>query len=237
MRNNTLTIARREFRSYFNSPAAYIVGALFLLVISIMFWNSFFLEQRASVRRLFSWAYGVSVFVAPALTMGLIAEERRTGTFELLITYPVRDAEVVIGKYLGALGLYSVLLLLTVPQVFSVGQLGQLDMGPVWAGYLGLFLSGGAFLSIGILASSWTSNQLIALIVALAIGGFFAMIGHLLVFLPDGFASVFEWLSFGYHENSLERGVIDTRDVFFFISVIALCLSLAFRSLESRLWK
>lgn len=234
---NTLTIARREFRSYFNSPAAYIVGSLFLLVVSSMFWYRFFLEQRVSVRGLFSWIYGVSVFVAPALTMGLIAEERRTGTMELLITYPVRDAEVVIGKYLGALGLYTVLLLLTVPQVFSVGQLGQLDMGPVWSGYLGLFLSGGAFLAIGIMASSWTSNQLIALIVALAIGGAFAMIGHLLVFMPQGAASVFEWLSFGYHENSLEHGVIDTRDVFFFVSVIALCLALAFRSLESRLWK
>jgi ABC-2 type transport system permease protein len=234
---NTLTIAKREFRSYFNSPAAYIVGSLFLLVVAIMFWNTFFLEQRASVRKLFAWAYGVSVFVAPALTMGLIAEERRTGTLELLITYPVRDAEVVVGKYLGALGLYTVLLALTVPQVFAVGSLGQLDMGPVWAGYVGLFLSGGAFLAIGVLASSWTSNQLVALIVALAIGGFFAMIGHLLVFLPEGFASVFEWLSFGYHENNLERGVIDTRDVFFFFSVIALCLALAFRSLESRLWK
>lgn len=235
--NNTLTIARREFRSYFNSPAAYIVGALFLLVVSIMFWNTFFLEQRASVRRLFSWVYGVSVFVAPALTMGLIAEERRTGTLELLITYPVRDAEVVIGKYLGALGMYTVLLLLTLPQVFWVASLGPLDMGPVWAGYLGLFLSGGAYLAIGVLASSWTSNQLVALIVAMAIGGFFAMIGHLLVFMPQGISSVAEFLSFGYHANSLERGVIDTRDVFFFVSVIALALGMAFRSLESRLWK
>ena len=234
---NTLTIARREFRSYFNGPAAYIVGSLFLLVIAIMFWNTFFLEQRASVRRLFSWAYGVSVFVAPALTMGLIAEERRTGTLELLITYPVRDAEVVIGKYLGALGMYTVLLILTVPQVFSVAGLGQLDMGPVWAGYLGLFLSGGAYLAIGVLASSWTSNQLVALIVAMTIGGFFAMIGHLLVFMPPSTSSVVEFLSFGYHANSLERGVIDTRDVFFFISVIVLALGLAFRSLESRLWK
>jgi ABC-2 type transport system permease protein len=234
---NTLTIARREFRSYFNSPAAYIVGTLFLITIALMFWNSFFLEQRASVRRLFFWAYVVSVFVGPAITMGLLAEEKRTGTLELLITYPVRDAEVVIGKYLGALGLYTVLLLLTLPQVFSVAGMGQLDWGPVWAGYLGLFLSGGAFIAIGVLASSWTSNQLVALIVALAIGTFFSVIRHLLVFLPEGVASVFEWLSFGYHSDSLERGVIDTRDVFFFFSVIALSLGLAFRSLESRLWK
>jgi ABC-2 type transport system permease protein len=235
--NNTLTIARREFRSYFNSPAAYIVGSLFLIIVAVMFWNTFFLEQRASVRRLFFWIYFVGVFVAPALTMGLLAEERRNGTLELLITYPVRDAEIVIGKYLGALGLYAVLLLLTVPQVFSVSTMGPLDWGPVWSGYLGLLLSGGAFLAIGIMASSWTSNQLIALIVALAIGGFFVSVRHLMVFLPTGAASVFEWLSFGYHSDALERGVIDTRDLLYFITIIAICLGLAFRSLESRRWK
>jgi ABC-2 type transport system permease protein len=234
---NTLTIARREFRSYFNGPAAYIVGSLFLIVVAIMFWNSFFLEQRASVRRLFFWSYIVSVFVGPALTMGLLAEEKRTGTLELLITYPVRDAEVVIGKYLGALGMYSVLLALTLPQAFSVADLGPLDWGPVWSGYLGLFLAGGSFLAIGVLASSWTNNQLVALIVALAICTTFSVIRHLLFFLPEGLASIFEWLSFGFHSDALERGVIDTRDVFFFISVIVLSLGLAFRSLESRLWK
>jgi ABC-2 type transport system permease protein len=179
----------------------------------------------------------LTAFVGPALTMGLLAEEKRTGTFELLITYPVRDAEVVIGKYLGALGLYTVLLALTLPQVFSVASMGPLDWGPVWSGYLGLLLSGGAFLAIGVLASSWTNNQLVALIVALAIGAVFSVIRPLLVFLPEGFASVFEWLSFGYHSDALERGVIDTRDVFFFLSVIGLSLALAFRSLESRLWK
>jgi ABC-2 type transport system permease protein len=223
--NNTLTIARREFRSYFNSPTAYIVGTVFLLVVSTMFWNSFFLEQHVTLRRLFFWAYCVSLFVAPALTMGLIAEERRTGTFELLITYPVRDAEVVFGKYLGALGMYAILLVLTVPQAFSVASLGSLDVGPVVAGYLGLLLSGGAFLAIGILASSFASNQLTALI------------RHFLYFIPEGMASPAEWLSFGYHFDSMERGVIDTRDVSYFLSVIGLSLGLAFRSLESRLWK
>jgi ABC-2 type transport system permease protein len=235
--NNTLTIARREFRSYFNSPAAYIVGALFLIVVSFMFWNVFFLEQRASLRQLFMWAFTLSAIAAPALTMGLIAEEKRTGTFELLITMPVRDSEVVIGKYLGALGLYVVLLLLTVPQVWSVASLGPVDLGPVFSGYLGLLLAGAAFLAIGVLASSWTSNQLVALVVGLSICGFFALIRRFLPFMPEGFASVFEWLSFGYHSDAMERGVIDTRDVFFFFTVIAISLGLAFRSLESRRWK
>lgn len=235
--NNTLTIARREFRSYFNSPAAYIVGALFLLVVSFMFWNVFFLEQRASLRQLFMWAFTLSAIAAPALTMGLIAEEKRTGTFELLITMPVRDSEVVIGKYLGALGLYVVLLLLTVPQVWSVASLGPIDLGPVFSGYIGLLLAGAAFLSIGVLASSWTSNQLVALVVGLTICGFFALIRRFLPFMPESVASIFEWLSFGYHSDSMERGVIDTRDIFFFFSVIAISLGLAFRSLESRRWK
>lgn len=234
---NTLTIARREFRSYFNSPAAYIVGCLFLLLTGIMFWNSFFLEQRASLRQLFFWAFTLSAIAAPALTMGLIAEEKRTGTLELLITYPVRDAEVIVGKYLGALGMFTVLLVLTLPHAFSVASLGPLDWGAAASGYLGLFLSGAAFLSIGVLASSWTNNQLVALVVGLGICGFFGLIGKFLYFLPEGTTSVFEWLSFGYHANSMERGVIDTRDVLFFVTVITLALGLAFRSLESRRWK
>jgi ABC-2 type transport system permease protein len=235
--NQTLTIARREFKSYFNSPAAYIVGVLFLLVLSFLFWNAFFLEQRASLRQLFFWAFTLSAIAAPALTMGLLAEEKRTGTLELLITMPVRDSDVVIGKYLGALGLYVVLLVLTLPQAISVSTLGPLDFGPVVSGYLGLFLSGAAFLAIGILASSWTSNQLVALVVGLAICGFFGLVRRFLYFLPEGLASIFEWLSFGYHADSMERGVLDTRDVFFFITIIVLSLGLAFRSLESRRWK
>jgi ABC-2 type transport system permease protein len=235
--NNTLTIARREFRSYFNGPVAYIVGALFLVIVGALFWSSFFLEQRASVRRLFNLIYFFGIFLGPAITMGLIAEERRNGTLELLITYPVRDAEIVIGKYLGALGFYAVLLLLTIPQVITVSTMGPLDWGPVWSGYLGLLFVGGAFMAIGVMASSWTTNQLVALIVALAIGGSFVGIRQLLAFLPTDTASIFEWLSFGYHCDSMERGVIDTRDVLYFVTVIAICLGLAFRSLESRRWK
>jgi ABC-2 type transport system permease protein len=235
--HNTLTIARREFKSYFNSPAAYIVGALFLVVVSFLFWNTFFLEQRASVRKLFFFVYCSSVVVAPIITMGLLAEERRNGTLELLITYPVRDAEIVIGKYLGALGLFTVLLLLTLPQAFSVSNMGPLDWGAVWSGYLGMFLVGGTFTAIGVMTSSFTSNSLIAVVAGLGICFVLAIIRHVLVFLPQGAASVLEWLSTGYHYDSMERGVIDTRDVLFFITVITISLGLAFRSLESRRWK
>ena len=235
--NNTLTIARREFRSYFNSPTAYIVGALFLVVVGVLFWSTFFLQQRASVRQMFHWAFTLSAVAAPALTMALIAEEKRNGTLELLITYPVRDAEVVIGKYLGALGLYVVLLVLTLPNAFTVASMGPVDWGSITTGYLGLLLSGGGFLAAGVMASSWTSNQLVALVVGLAVCGFFGLIRHFLPLLPEGSASALEWLSFGYHYDALERGVIDSRDLLYFVTVIAICLGLAFRSLESRRWK
>lgn len=235
--NNTLTIARREFRAYFNSPSAYIVGCLFLLVVSFFFWAGFFLEARASMRRMFDLAYVVSVFVAPAIAMGTIAEEKRTGTMEILITMPVRDAEVVIGKFLGALSLYAVLVALTIPQVLTVSSLGDLDWGPVLTGYMGLLLCGGALLAISVMASSWTGNQLVALMLGMGLCVSFWIIGNLLVFLPTSAASVLEWLSFGYHLDSMLRGVMDTRNITFFLSVTALALALSFRSLESRRWK
>jgi len=235
--HNTLTIARREFRSYFNSPAAYIVGCSFLFVVGFFFWAGFFLDGRTTVRRMFDLSYVVSVFVAPAIAMGLLAEEKRTGTLELLITMPVRDAEVVIGKFLGALGLYAVIIAMTLPQVFTVSALGDLDWGPVVTGYFGILLCGAALLALGVLASSWTNNQLVALMIALGLGVFFWVIGNLLMFLPSGAASVIEWLSFSYHLDSLIRGVVDTRNVLFFLTVIAFALTLSFRSLESRRWK
>lgn len=235
--NNTLTIARREFRGYFNSPSAYIVGCLFLLVVGFFFWAGFFLEGRASVRRMFDLAYVVSVFMAPAIAMGTLAEEKRTGTMEILITMPVRDAEVIFGKFLGSLGLYGVLLLMTLPQVMTVAGLGDLDWGPVITGYMGLLLAGGALLAISVMASSWTNNQLVALMLGMGICVSFWLVGNLLMFLPSSAASVLEWLSFGYHLDSMLRGVLDTRNVTFFVSVIALALALSFRSLESRRWK
>lgn len=232
----TLTIAKRELLSYFNSPAAYIVICLFLILMGWFFWQPFFLVNRASVRSMFDLMSVLLLPTAPALTMGLIAEEKRTGTIELLLTMPVRDMEVIVGKYLGALGLFAVLLVCTLPYPISVGTLGDLDWGPVWAGYIGLLLEGGAMLAIGVLASSWTDNQLIGFFVASATCFMFWIIDRFLPFMPQGVASILEWLSFDYHFRNIARGVLDTRHVFYFLSVIGLSLALAFRSLESRRW-
>ena len=231
-----LTIGGRQFRSYFNGPVAYIVICIVMLTLGFFFWNTFFLYGRASAREMFRWLGLILVFALPALTMGLLAEEKRTGTIELLITMPVTEAQVILGKFLGVVGLYAVLLVITLPYPISVSTLGNLDWGPVWSGYLGLFLQGSAILAIGLMASSWTSNQLIALFVALALSVFFWVLDKFLALLPTNAASALEWLSFDYHFQSMARGVVDLRDVLFFFSVTAFALAVAFRAPESRRW-
>jgi ABC-2 type transport system permease protein len=234
--NHILTIGGRQFRSYFNGPVAYIVICIVMLALGFFFWNTFFLYGRASAREMFRWLSLILVFALPALTMGLLAEEKRTGTIELLITMPVTDAQVILGKFIGVLGLYAVILVLTVAYPISVSTLGNLDWGPVWSGYLGLLLQGSAVLAIGLMASSWTDNQLIALFVALTLSVFFWVLDKFLALLPTNAASALEWLSFDYHFQSMARGVIDLRDVLFFFSVTIFALALAFRALESRRW-
>jgi ABC-2 type transport system permease protein len=234
--HRTLTIAKREFASYFNGPAAYIVICLFLILLGMFFWNPFFLFNRASVRSMFDLMSILLIPTAPAMTMGLLAEEKRTGTVEVLLTMPIKDTEVIFGKYLGAVGLLLVLLLLTLPYPISVDTLGNLDWGPVLAGYTAVFLQGAAMLAIGVLASSWTENQLIAFFTSAAICFGLWVLSNFLPFVPEGFASVLEWFSFNYHYDSMLRGVIDSRDIIYFLSMIGFSLALAFRSLESRRW-
>lgn len=232
----TLTIAKREFRSYFNSPAAYIVICLFLLLLGAFFWSPFFLANRASVRGMFDLMSVLLLPTAPAMTMGLLSEEKRTGTIEVLLTMPVRDSEVIIGKFLGSLGLLTILLVMTVAYPLSVSTLGSLDWGPIITGYMALFLQGAAMLAIGVLASSWTDNQLIAFFVAGMICFALWVMSRFLPFMPQQVAPIVEWVSFDYHFRNLVRGVIDTRNVIYFLSVVGLSLAMAFRSLESRRW-
>ena len=233
---NIMTIAGRQFRSYFNGPVAYIVICLILLVLGFLFWKTFFLIGKASAREMFRWLGVICIFALPALTMGLLAEEKRTGTIELLVTMPVTEAQVIIGKFLGVLGLFGVLLLLTLPYPLSIATLGDLDWGPVISGYLGLFMQGAAIMAVGLMASAWTENQLIALFVTLAFSFFVWVIDKFLPLLPAAAASALQWLSFDYHFQSMARGVIDLRDVLFFVSVTVFALGLAFRALESRRW-
>lgn len=234
---NTLAIARRQFASYFNGATAYIVICSVLLIFGFLFWQTFFLYGRATMRDMFNLMPWMLLVAAPALTMGLIAEEKRNGTIEILLTMPVRDSDVVVGKFLGVLGLYAVMLALTLPYPLSVSTLGPLDWGQVFTGYLGLFLQGAAMLAIGILASSWTDNQLVALFASMFVCFALWIIDKVLPLLPSGAASVLEWLSFDYHLRSMARGVVDTRDVAYFLSLMGFSLMFSFRALESRRWR
>ncbi len=235
---NTLTIAQRQFRSYFNGPTAYIVVCLVLFLLGNFFWQPFFLMGHASIRQMWTYLGMLLSIAAPAISMGLFAEERRSGTLELLITMPVREAEVILGKYLAALGLLAVLLALTFLYPVSVSSLGNLDWGPVFTGYFGMFLEGAALIAIGLAASSFTENQLVAFFVSMVIcGSLAALLTMFMPFIPTGpMTDIAQWLAFDQHLEGMSRGVIDTRDVIYFLSVSTFALMLAFRALESRRW-
>lgn len=235
--NRFWAVAKREFLAYFNSPVAYIVVSLFLLLVGTLFWITFFAPPTAlTMRNFFNIASLVLVFYAPAVTMRLLAEERRSGTLEVLTTMPVRDVEIVAGKYVAALGLLAVTLLLTVPYALTLRSLGDLDTGPIWGGYVGLLLIGAAYLALGLFFSSLTQHQMVAFFGALMVSLFFFFLDKFIAFVPAGMSSVVEYLSFDYHFQSIARGVVDTRDVTFFFSVVGLSLIAAYASLESRRW-
>lgn len=237
--NNVLVIAGRQFRSYFNGAAAYIVLSLVLLVVGWLFWSPFFIRGQATLVELFNTMPLVLTFAAPAMTMGLLAEEKRTGTIELLITMPVRDSEVILGKFLGVLGLYGVLLGLTLAYPIAVASLGRLDPGEIFGGYLGLLLLGGALLAVGLMCSGWTDNQLVGFFAALGFSATLFLIGTDFALQLAGLSlgRVLEPLAMTTHLESLARGVLDVRDILYFLSIIGFSLAVAFRSLESRRWR
>lgn len=233
---NILSIYKKELKSYFNSPIAYIVITVFLLISGWFFATNFFLMGQATVRTALSVIPLIFIFFIPAISMRTIAEEKKAGTIELLVTMPTKDEEIVLGKFFAALTLIGIALLFTLIYAFTASLLGNLDEGPTFAGYLGLLLLGGVYLSIGIFASSLSENQIIAFIIGIAIIFVFFMLDKVLIFMPGPVVSILEYLSVDYHFNSIARGVIDTRDLIYYASLIMLALALAVRSLESRKW-
>jgi ABC-2 type transport system permease protein len=238
-----LTIAKREFRSYFDSPLAYVVICLSMLAVGFLFFMraDYWKVDRATLAPLFEQApWGLALLVVPVVTMRLLAEERRSGTLEMLITLPVKDSDVILGKYIGALGLVLLLVLATFayPLVMFVfpWQLGVLDMGPVWTGYLGLILFGAAAVSIGMLVSSFTSSQAVAAIVTFVVLLCLLMTGVVVEKAPEELGTILRFISFDTRLDGFSRGLIDTRDVVYFLSVTVVCLMISFRALERRKW-
>ncbi|TKJ42509.1 ABC transporter [candidate division LCP-89 bacterium B3_LCP] len=233
---NICSIYKKELNSYFNSPVAYIVITVFLLFSGWFFSSNFFLMGQATVRTALTVIPLIFIFFVPAITMRSIAEEKKSGTIELLVTMPTRDMDIILGKFFAALTLLIIAILFTLGYVITAGLLGNLDGGPTFGGYLGLILLGSTYLAIGIFASSTTENQIVAFIIGFAIIFVFFMLDKVLIFMPTSMVSILEYLSTDYHFNSLARGVIDTRDIIYYLSLTAFALVLAGRSLESRKW-
>lgn len=231
-------IAVRELRSFFDSLTAYILIVVFLGLSGFFTWlfgSDIFFIGQATLQPFFSVAYWTLFFFIPALTMRMIAEENKSGTIELLLTKAVTDWQVIWGKFLACLMLIGIALLLTLPYYISVWALGPIDHGAVWCGYLGLLLMSTAYISIGLFASSVTNNQIVAFLLSLFIGVFFLIIFNVLSSNFTGLTGeVFSYLSLSTHFESISRGVVDSKDVIFFLSISIFGLILAESSLSKR---
>jgi ABC-2 type transport system permease protein len=233
---NILSIYKKELKSYFNSAVAYIVITVFLLIAGWFFSTQFFLMGQATVRTSFSIIPWIFIVFVPAIAMRTIAEEKKAGTIELLVTMPTRDWDIILGKFLAALTLVAIGLVCTLAYTLTASLLGNLDFGATFAGYVGLILLGAAFLSIGIFASATSENQIVAFIIGVVIIFALYILDWVTVFVPGPLASILEFLSLNYHFNSIVRGVIDSRDVIYYLSLTGFALALSVRALESRKW-
>jgi|YNPNPStandDraft_1061719.scaffolds.fasta_scaffold16426_3 ABC-2 type transport system permease protein len=236
---NLWYIARRELAAYFTSPIAYVIIAVYLAVIGGLFGFILYYSREATLRYVF--LHGVSllflVLVTQALTMRLLADEQRQGTLELLLTSPVRDWEVVLGKYLASLMVFATMVLLTGYLGLLLLRIGKPDIGPMLAGYLGYLLLGAALLAIGVFSSSLTQNQIIAAIVGMGITLLLWLSGALVDLVGGAVGQVFAYLPIFDHYIDLVRGVIDTKDIVYYLSVTAVFLFFSVRVVESRRWK
>jgi len=218
-------IFKKEFKTYFITPIAYIVISLFLLVIGWLFFSTFFLNRQASMVQFFSLLPVTFSFIVPAITMRLFSEELNVGTYEILLTLPVRFRDIILGKFLAAVSFIAVMLLPTLIYAVSISFVGTLDWGPVIGGYIGGVLLGGAFSAIGIFASSLTRNQVIAFITGMTICFSLTLLtDFLLYFLPNALIGFFQYFSANYHFQNIAKGLLDSRDLLYFITIAFIAL-------------
>jgi len=252
---NVWIICRKELGSYFASPVAYILLIMFGLIFGFFFWNAlgaFVFESIQSqmsgrsfpmnvnewiIRPLLSNLTVINLFFIPLITMRLFAEEKRNGTIELLATSPIRDIEVIIGKWLASVVLYGCLLLFTALDFAFLFKYGSPDWKPLLVGYLGVFLLAGSLLALGTFVSSLTKNQIIAGAVTFAICLLLYVFGWVSGYETASWAKVFSYISVATHMESFEKGVLDSKDAIYFLTLIFLGLFFSARSLESLRWR
>ena len=227
-------IFKKEFRTYFVSPIAYIVISIFLIVTGWFFFSTFFLFNQANLRNFFSLLPVVFAFVVPAVTMRLFSEELNVGSYEILLTMPVTYREVVLGKFLASVAFVSAMLLPTLAYPVTITFLGDLDWGPVAGGYVGAIFLGASFSAVGLFASSLTRNQIVAFIVGVAICFTLVLIDKILFFLPSPLVGVLEYLGADYHFENISKGILDSRDIIYFLSLIFISLYATHLAMEEK---
>ena len=236
---NIWVIFKRELSSYFVSPIAYVVGAAFLVLAGLFFVLPFFFGQLdASLRNWMSSVVVLLLFIAPMFTMKLIAEEKQSGTIELLLTSPLRDWELVIGKFLAAVGLWVAILLITLIYVVILRIFGNPDPIPLASGYLALLLMGAAMMAVGVLASSLSPNQIVAVVVAFAILLVLWVANAMSNVFGTGtlLGNIFDYVAITKHQDDLMKGVVDSRDIVYYLSIVIACLFISTRLIEARRW-
>ena len=231
-------IAKRELNSFFDSLVAYIIIIAFLAFSGYFTWlggSDIFFRKEADLLVFFQIAFWTLFFFIPALTMRQLAEEKKTGTIELLLTKDVTDRQVVLGKFLACLMMVGIALLFTLPYYITVARLGDIDHGATIAGYFGLLLMSAAYISIGLFTSSLTNNQIVAFLLALFIGIFFHFLFDMMASSMKGqMGELFSTLSLRNHYQSIVRGVLDTKDLLYFASLIFMGIILAELNISNR---
>ena len=230
------TIFIRELRAYFDGVLALLIIPIFLGMVGVfsLFFQDIFAAGFIDLRSVFFWMALFFLLLIPALTMRSFAEEKRTGTIEMLATLPISKEQLVIGKFLSALVVVGMALLLSLTYPLSLARLGDLDWGVVVGGYLGLFFMGAALTAIGIAMSASTKNQVTAFLAALTIGLLPFATGYALGRVPVEILPVVQYLTFEYHFSTLAKGIIDTRSLIFYGSIVAVFLHFAVFQLEQR---
>ena len=229
-----MTIAQRELKVYLTSPMAYIVICIFLALAGLFFSVlSSAAYYETSISGFLNWGSLVLLLMSAVITMRLISEERKLGTLELLLTSPIRDSELILGKFLGSLGMLAIMLGLTILYPILLEIYGDPDPGPIISGYIGMFLLGMTCLSVGIFASTLSSNQIVSAVVAGGILFGLWYIGVAAGYLPEALGNVVQYFSLQYYYPDFLSGFIDTKGIVYYISITALFLFLAIRSIEN----
>jgi ABC-2 type transport system permease protein len=230
------SLFKKELMSYFNSPIAYIFIAVFLIVGNWLFFRGLFFYGQASMRAYFSLLPWIFLFLSPAITMRLWSEEKKSGTIEWLLTMPITDWQVVLAKFFSSLAFLFIALLMTFSMPLTLAILGDLDMGVIIGSYLGALFLGGSYLALGLFISSLTKNQIIAFVLSLVACFIAFIIGYnfILISLPNGVAEIFKFIGLGSHFENIAKGVIDTKDLIYYLTFIFIFLWLNVRMIEKR---